>query len=66
MTSILSPDSFGALLEWRRGARNRSVGANDFDHAALHADADAYVLPEDLATIDMQEVEANFYVNVIN
>lgn len=42
------------------------AGANDFDHAAVHADADAYALPADLAAIDMQEVEAHFYDNVIN
>jgi NitT/TauT family transport system substrate-binding protein len=40
--------------------------ANAFDMAKVHADADAYVLPEDLAAIDMADVEANFYGNVIN
>jgi NitT/TauT family transport system substrate-binding protein len=34
--------------------------------AKVHADADAYVLPADLAAIDMADVEANFYSNVIN
>lgn len=40
--------------------------ANDFDRAKVHADADAYALPEDIAAIDMADVEANFYNNVIN
>ena len=40
--------------------------ANDFDKAKVHADADAYALPADLAAIDMADVEANFYNNVIN
>lgn len=42
------------------------AGANDFDKAKVHADADAYVLPQDLAAIDMADVEAKFYNNVIN
>ncbi len=40
--------------------------ANAFDKAAVHADADGYALPEDLAAVDMVDVEANFYGNVIN
>lgn len=40
--------------------------ANDFDKAKVHADADGYVLPEDLAAIDMAGVEASFYRNAIN
>ncbi|MGF6177954.1 ABC transporter substrate-binding protein [Ensifer sp. 4252] len=40
--------------------------ANDFDKAKVHADADSYGLPEDLAAIDMAEVEASFYRNAIN
>lgn len=40
--------------------------ANDFDKAKVHADADSYRLPEDLAAIDMAEVEASFYRNAIN
>lgn len=40
--------------------------ANDFDKAKVHADADGYTLPEDLAAVDMAAVEANFYKNVIN
>lgn len=40
--------------------------ANDFDKSRVHADADGYVLPEDLAAIDMAEVEASFYENAIN
>ena len=39
--------------------------ANDFDKAKVHADADAYALPDDLAAIDMADVEANVYNNVI-
>lgn len=42
------------------------AGANDFDKAKVHADADGYVLPPELATIDMTDIEANFYKNVIN
>jgi len=40
--------------------------ANNFDVAAVYADADKYTLPEDLASIDMAKVEASFYGNVIN
>ncbi|HEV7307828.1 ABC transporter substrate-binding protein [Ensifer sp.] len=40
--------------------------ANDFDKTRVHADADAYALPDDLAAVDMGEVEANFYGNAIN
>lgn len=40
--------------------------ANAFDKAKVHADADAYALPDDLAAIDVADVEANFYNNVIN
>ncbi len=40
--------------------------ANAFDMAKVHADADAYALPEDIAAIDMADVEAKFYANVIN
>jgi len=40
--------------------------ANDFDVAAVHFDADTYALPEDLASIDMTQLEASFYGNVIN
>lgn len=40
--------------------------ANKIDVAAVHADADKYALPEDLAAIDMAKVEAGFYGNVIN
>ena len=42
------------------------AGANGFDKAKVHADADAYALPEDLAAIDMADVEAKFYNDVIN
>lgn len=42
------------------------AGANDFDRAKVHADADAYALPPDLAAIDMADVEATFYKNAIN
>lgn len=40
--------------------------ANRFDKAKIHADADAYVLPNDLTAIDMGDVEARFYDDVIN
>jgi len=42
------------------------AGANDFDKAKVHADADNYVLPKELSSINMEEVEASFYKNVIN
>ncbi|MBN9219505.1 MAG: ABC transporter substrate-binding protein [Mesorhizobium sp.] len=42
------------------------AGANAFDRAKVHADADAYALPADLAALDMADVEAKFYKNVIN
>jgi NitT/TauT family transport system substrate-binding protein len=32
----------------------------------VHADADGYALPDDLAAVDMADVEAKFYGNVIN
>lgn len=40
--------------------------ANAFDRERVHADADAYVLPDDLAALDMEDLEARFYSNVIN
>lgn len=40
--------------------------ANDFDKAKIKADAAAYVLPDDLKAVDMQEVEANFYTSAVN
>ena len=40
--------------------------ANGFDMAKVHADADGYALPDDLAAVDMADVEAKFYSNVIN
>jgi NitT/TauT family transport system substrate-binding protein len=42
------------------------ANANAFDKAKVRADADAYVLPADLAAVDMADVEAKFYSNVIN
>jgi NitT/TauT family transport system substrate-binding protein len=70
-------DSFFSLLrsigqssidiETARYVTNEFIaGANDFDKAGVHADADAYALPEDLAAVDMADVEARFYSNVIN
>jgi NitT/TauT family transport system substrate-binding protein len=40
--------------------------ANGFDKDKVHADADGYALPADLAAVDMADVEAKFYSNVIN
>lgn len=54
-------------IETTRYVTNEFIaGANDFDKAKVHADADAYPLPKDLAAIDMADVEAKFYNNVIN
>jgi NitT/TauT family transport system substrate-binding protein len=39
---------------------------NNFDKEAVAADAMAYELPEDLAAVDMDDVEANFYNSAIN
>jgi len=40
--------------------------ANQFDRAKVMADAKGYALPEDLAAVDMADVEANFYNSAIN
>jgi NitT/TauT family transport system substrate-binding protein len=57
----------GIDIETARYVTNDYIaGANDFDKAQVHADADAYALPEDLEAIDMADVEAKFYANVIN
>ncbi|QDG76379.1 ABC transporter substrate-binding protein [Labrenzia sp. PHM005] len=42
------------------------AGANSFDRAQVHADADGYELPSDLQEIDMEALETRFYSNVIN
>ena len=39
---------------------------NNFDKEKVKADAMAYELPEDLAAVDMDDVEANFYNSAIN
>lgn len=39
---------------------------NNFDKDKVIADAMAYELPEDLAAVDMDDVEANFYNSAIN
>lgn len=39
---------------------------NDFDKEKVRADALAYELPDDLAVVDMEDVEANFYNSAIN
>lgn len=39
---------------------------NDFDKEKVRADALAYELPDDLAAVDMEDVEANFYNSAIN
>jgi len=41
-------------------------GANDFDKEKVKADAEGYQLPDDLAAVDMADVEANFYNAAIN
>ncbi|MEO0677989.1 MAG: ABC transporter substrate-binding protein [Pseudomonadota bacterium] len=42
------------------------AAGNDFDREKVKADAMAYALPEDLAAVDMADVEANFYNAAIN
>ncbi|MHA1547755.1 MAG: ABC transporter substrate-binding protein [Alphaproteobacteria bacterium] len=45
---------------------NEFIGpANDFDHAKVAADAEAYELNDDLAAVDIAAIEARFYDNVI-
>lgn len=39
---------------------------NNFDAEAVRSDAMAYELPEDLAAVDMDDVEANFYNSALN
>ena len=39
---------------------------NAFDRDQVKADAEAYALPDDLAAVDMAELEANFYNSAIN
>ncbi|MEM5469535.1 MAG: ABC transporter substrate-binding protein [Sulfitobacter sp.] len=39
---------------------------NDFDKDKVKADAMNYALPEDLAAVDMDDIEANFYNSAIN
>ncbi|MEM6460903.1 MAG: ABC transporter substrate-binding protein [Pseudomonadota bacterium] len=39
---------------------------NDFDKERVKADAMNYPLPEDLAAVDMEDVEKNFYNSAIN
>jgi NitT/TauT family transport system substrate-binding protein len=40
--------------------------ANDFDKAKVHADADNYKLPADMAEVDVAAIEAVFFANVTN
>lgn len=40
--------------------------ANDFDRETVRANAESYRLPEDLAAVDMADVEATFYNSAIN
>ena len=42
------------------------AAGNDFDHEKIKADALAYALPEDLAAVDMGEIEATFYSSALN
>ncbi|WP_421723149.1 ABC transporter substrate-binding protein [Bauldia sp.] len=45
---------------------NAFIGpANDFDHAKVKADADAYELPEDMAAVDVAAIQARFFDNAI-
>ncbi|MCP4307151.1 MAG: ABC transporter substrate-binding protein, partial [bacterium] len=39
--------------------------ANDFDHAKVKADAEAYELSEEMAAVDLAAIEARFFDNVI-
>ena len=67
LVSIAQDFASGIDIETARYVTNDYIaGANDFDKTKVHADADAYALPEDLAAIDMADVEAKFYANVIN
>lgn len=45
---------------------NEFVGpANDFDQAKVQADADGYVLPADMAAVDMDAIHARFFANAV-
>jgi len=45
---------------------NDLVGpANDFDHAKVKADAEAYKLSDEMAAVDLAAIEANFYANEV-
>ncbi|MCP4385614.1 MAG: ABC transporter substrate-binding protein, partial [Hyphomicrobiales bacterium] len=39
--------------------------ANDFDHAKVKADAEAYELSEEMAAVDLAAIKARFFDNVI-
>lgn len=41
------------------------VGANDFDHDQVKADAEAYELPEELAAIDIEDVRSHLFDQAI-
>ena len=40
--------------------------ANGFDKAKVHADADNYRLPADMADVNVAEIERSFFANVVN
>jgi len=42
------------------------ASANEFDHEKVKSDAVSYKLPDDFSSIDMDDVEANFYNSAIN
>lgn len=42
------------------------AAGNDFDKSKVKADAMNYSLPDDLAAVDMADIEANFYNSAIN
>ncbi len=55
-----------SLVETSKFITNEFVGpANDFDHAKVKADADAYELNEALKGVDLAAIEARFYDNAV-
>jgi NitT/TauT family transport system substrate-binding protein len=39
--------------------------ANDFDHAKVKADSDAYKLSADMAAVDIDAIKKNFFANAV-
>ena len=55
-----------SAVDSSRYITNEFVGpANDFDHAQVAADAEAYELSESVAAVDIAAIQARFYDNVI-